>query len=46
MEMGKVVDCRDQECPRGQRSRKVKKDQLWASSGRERKIKSTHVNAS
>lgn len=39
MEMGGVMDSKDQECPRGQRSRKVKEDQLWASGRRERKIK-------
>lgn len=37
--MGGVMDSKDQECPRGQRSRKVKKDQLWASGRRERKIR-------
>lgn len=41
--MGEMMSSKDQEYPRRKSRREVRKDQLWASSGRERKIKRKHV---
>ena len=42
--MGRMMGPRDQKCPRGRRSREVRKDQLWTSGEIGRKIKRKHVN--